>query len=70
MKDFLFVVIVFSCFQNLQSQYHNDDDDLRDYFSAISYLSGDALETTKINGVQYEILYRKPWTDNILEKYK
>ncbi|GAA3622913.1 trypsin-like peptidase domain-containing protein [Flavivirga jejuensis] len=69
MKSFLFVIVMFLCFQNLHSQYYNnDDDDLRDFFSAIAYLPGEALETTKINGVQYEILYRKPWTDNILEK--
>lgn len=48
-------------------QYHNNDDDLRDFFSAILYLSDQASETKQINGQQYEILYRKPWTKEIIE---
>lgn len=61
-------LIIFSLSSFCYPQYENNDDDLRDFFSAISYLYGEALETTKINGVEYEILYRKPWTENILEK--
>ncbi|WP_282053402.1 trypsin-like peptidase domain-containing protein [Maribacter luteus] len=50
------------------SQYYIDDNDLRDFFSSILYLSGDAPETVQIRGEQFEVLYRKPWTDDIIEK--
>lgn len=50
------------------SQYYNNDDDLRDFFSSILYLSDEALQTVKINGEQFEVLYRKPWTESIIEK--
>lgn len=49
------------------SQYHNNDDDLRDFFSAVLYVSGETLPTTIINGEEYEILYKKPWTKQIRE---
>lgn len=49
-------------------QYQNNDNELRDYFSAILYLTDRASETKQINGQQYEVLYRKPWTEEIIER--
>lgn len=49
-------------------QYQNNDDELRDYFTAIVYLTDQASETKQINGQQYEVLYRKPWTEEIIER--
>ncbi|PXX25708.1 S1C family serine protease [Arenibacter sp. ARW7G5Y1] len=60
----LFLFFGFFCY----SQYRINDDELRDYFSAILYLSDEATETIQINGEQYEVLYRKPWTEKIIEK--
>src|SRR5690606_5408473 len=49
------------------SQYKTDDDELRDYFSSILYLTENSPKTEKINGKLYEIIYRDPWTGDILE---
>src|SRR5680860_36453 len=61
---YIFLILGSFCY----SQYHNNDDDLRDFFSAILYLSDEAIETVQINGEQFEVLYRKPWTEEIIEK--
>lgn len=66
LKFFCFCGLLFFvslCF----SQYRINDDDLRDYFSAIVYVAGETLPTTVINGEEFEILYKKPWTEQITE---
>jgi|GEM_PF-1224689 len=49
------------------SQYRNNDDELRDYFSSVVYLADYGVQTTQIKGEQFEVLYRKPWTKAIIE---
>ncbi len=52
------------------SQYKINDDELRDFFSSILYLKENSSKTEKINGKLYEVVYRDPWTGNILEHKK
>ncbi|MDO6603177.1 hypothetical protein [Arenibacter palladensis] len=68
MKKYITIIVVLISHQSVFSQYSNNDDELRDYFSTILYLSDEAIETVQINGEQYEVLYRKPWTEKVLEK--
>jgi len=62
---FTFIIILWSSLGH--SQFINNDDDLRDYFSSVLLLSDQGLKTIQIQGEQFEVLYRKPWTDEIIE---
>ncbi|MEP1488469.1 MAG: hypothetical protein ABJK28_08575 [Algibacter sp.] len=67
LKKIFFTVCIFIssiCY----SQYKANDDELRDYFSSILYLTENSTKTEKINGKLYEVIYREPWTGKILEK--
>jgi hypothetical protein len=67
-KLVLFFLILFNsiCY----SQYRVNDDELRDYFSSVVYLSENSSKTEKINGKLYEVVYRDPWTGEIFENKK
>lgn len=49
------------------SQFRANDEELRDYFSSVMYLSENSSKTEKINGKLYEVVYRNPWTGELLE---
>lgn len=65
-ETILYIFLLFFSFGF--SQYYSSDDDLREYFSSVLYLADEALQVVKIDGEQYEVLYRKPWTETMVEK--